>query len=87
MLKRKNVNFLDYQKGIHLDFVYAVIHAYLYIQQSILCLVLNYITLFLLSMAVQFKAGIFQASFTVKIRHPPMPKFYNPGPKNGKTNN
>lgn len=36
-------------------------------------------------MAVQFKAGIFQASFAVKIRHPPMPKFYNPGPKNGKT--
>ncbi|KAI2649671.1 Beta-1,4 N-acetylgalactosaminyltransferase 1 [Labeo rohita] len=31
---------------------------------------------------VQFKAGIFQASFTIKIRHPPMPKFYNPGPKN-----
>ncbi|XP_016378078.1 beta-1,4 N-acetylgalactosaminyltransferase 1-like [Sinocyclocheilus rhinocerous] len=30
---------------------------------------------------VQFKAGIFQASFTIKIRHPPMPKFYNPGPK------
>ncbi|KAK2885509.1 hypothetical protein Q8A67_016346 [Cirrhinus molitorella] len=31
---------------------------------------------------VQFKAGIFQASFTIKIRHPPIPKFYNPGPKN-----
>uniref|UniRef100_A0A9J8BI65 Beta-1,4 N-acetylgalactosaminyltransferase n=1 Tax=Cyprinus carpio carpio TaxID=630221 RepID=A0A9J8BI65_CYPCA len=31
---------------------------------------------------VQFKAGKFQASFTVKIRHPPMPTFYNPGPKN-----
>ncbi|XP_056305714.1 beta-1,4 N-acetylgalactosaminyltransferase 1a isoform X2 [Danio aesculapii] len=30
---------------------------------------------------VQFKAGAFQASFTIKIRHPPMPKFYNPAPK------
>lgn len=29
---------------------------------------------------VQFKSGAFQASFTVKIRHPPMPKFYNPAP-------
>ncbi|XDV46128.1 hypothetical protein PO909_014078 [Leuciscus waleckii] len=30
---------------------------------------------------VQFKAGIFLATFTIKIRHPPMPKFYNPGPR------
>ncbi|XP_067302111.1 beta-1,4 N-acetylgalactosaminyltransferase 1a isoform X2 [Pseudorasbora parva] len=30
---------------------------------------------------VQFKAGIFQATFTIKIRHPPMPKFYSPGPR------
>lgn len=30
---------------------------------------------------VQFKAGIFQAAFTIKIRHPPVPKFYNPGPR------
>ncbi|XP_077075295.1 beta-1,4 N-acetylgalactosaminyltransferase 1a isoform X2 [Siphateles boraxobius] len=30
---------------------------------------------------VQFKAGIFLATFTIKIRYPPMPKFYNPGPR------
>ncbi|KAI7794220.1 beta-1,4 N-acetylgalactosaminyltransferase 1a [Triplophysa rosa] len=30
---------------------------------------------------VQFKTTGFQALFTIKIRHPPMPKFYSPGPK------
>ncbi|KAA0707181.1 Beta-1,4 N-acetylgalactosaminyltransferase 1 [Triplophysa tibetana] len=30
---------------------------------------------------VQFKTTGFQAVFTIKIRHPPMPTFYNPGPK------
>ncbi|KAK9954156.1 hypothetical protein ABG768_016251 [Culter alburnus] len=30
---------------------------------------------------VQFNAGNNQATFTIKIRHPPMPKFYTPGPK------
>jgi len=38
-----------------------------------------------LSVTVQFKAGNFLATFTIKIRHPPMPKFYNPGPRKGKT--
>lgn len=36
-------------------------------------------------MAVHFNAGNNQATFTIKIRHPPMPKFYTPGPKKGKT--
>lgn len=38
-----------------------------------------------LSMAVRFYSGNNQATFTIKIRHPPMPKLYTPGPKKGKT--
>ncbi|XP_051518188.1 beta-1,4 N-acetylgalactosaminyltransferase 1-like isoform X1 [Myxocyprinus asiaticus] len=30
---------------------------------------------------VQLNTVGFQASFTIRIRHPPMPKFYNPGPQ------